>query len=122
MKTRHLLGLAAVALPGMMLIAGCEGSDDLRMHNNYPFSVRVRLSLQDGVTHKPVRQVIGIVPAHGVATFQAAASYRGGALGNIQYETIEGKALGSLSKTKPGTTRAGTGSVAGGAIWDVTVP
>lgn len=122
MKTRRPLGLAAVILLGTVLVAGCEGSDDLRLHNNYSLPVRARLDYQDSVTHKPVREVIGTVPAHGVSTFRAAASYRGAALSHIHYETTEGKVLGKLSETKPGATRSGAGSVAGGEIWDVTVP
>ena len=121
MKTRQSLSLAAVILLGMVSLAGCDGSDDVRMHNHYPFPVQASSQYKDAVTHQPTKQVICVVPAHGVSTFQGAG-YKGGALGDIRYETTAGKVLGKLSKTKPGTTRTGTNSMGGGGVWDVTVP
>lgn len=121
MKTRYPLMLVIVTLLGGALLAGCDGYDDLRLHNHYPFPVRARLRYPDAVTHKPVNQVLGIVPAHGVSTFKKAAQYKGAVLEYASYETKAGKTLGKLSATKGGMARTRTDHN-GTGVWDVTVP
>ncbi|HVK05258.1 MAG TPA: hypothetical protein VM490_17400 [Armatimonadaceae bacterium] len=80
---------AALLLPLLALplaSAGCSGQDHLRVSNQYPFPVRVRVR----------GQVIGTVPAGETRTFRGAAGYKGSLLRGAAFETEQGTTLGAV--------------------------
>ena len=81
---RAALLLPLLALP--LASAGCSGQDHLRVSNQYPFPVRVRVR----------GQVIGTVPAGETRTFRGAAGYKGSLLRGAAFETEQGTTLGAV--------------------------
>ncbi len=106
------VGWAGIVLLACFALTGSSGTDDLRIHNNYSFAIRLRY--QGG-------ELIGTVPARGTRTFEKVAGLKGSSLDHTTYENERGKTLGRLSSTSPTAKREHVSRFNGTAIWSVTV-
>jgi hypothetical protein len=94
------------------MLAGCSGRDDLRVRNNYPFTIRLR---------SPYGDEIGTVLSGDTKKFDGKAGYQGDSLDQIKYENEQGKVLGKLNRLSPAAKREDVSRFNGAAIWSVTV-
>lgn len=62
---------------------------------------------------------IGMVPAHGTATFEGAAGYKGDRLVGVTYEKEQGEKRGVVDALRVGHYASGRGN--GSELWNLTV-
>ncbi len=118
MKTHIVTGIAGIVLLACgMTLPGCSGLDDLKVRNNYSFTIRLRYKA-GGKKDK----LIGVVPAHSSGSFAGAAGYDAGKVDYIKYENEQGKTLGALSRSGPNAgKRENVSRFNGAATWSVSV-
>ena len=94
------------------MLCGCSGPDDLRITNNYPFTVKLWNSEHN---------LIGAIPRGAERDFKHAGGFKGDGLDFIRCSDEKNKIIGILRKVGSNIKREEVSWFNGTAVWSVTL-